>query len=41
MEKENKRMERVVAEVNRSKDAEIELLVVSLNELREENIKIF
>lgn len=41
LEKEKKRLERVVAELNKAKDAEIELLVTSLYDLREENIKMF
>jgi hypothetical protein len=34
-------LEKIVLEVNRSKDSEIELLVMSLYELRNENIKLF
>lgn len=41
LEKEKKRLERVVAELNKAKDAEIEFLVTSLYDLREENIKMF
>lgn len=41
MEAEKKKLEKIVLEVNRSKDSEIEMLVVSLHELRNENIKLF
>jgi hypothetical protein len=41
LEREKKRFERMVGEVNRSKDAEIEMLVTSLYDLRDENIKMF
>lgn len=41
LEAEKKKLEKIVLEVNRSKDSEIELLVVSLYELRNENIKLF
>ena len=41
MEKEKKRLERVIAEVNKNKDTEIEFLVTSLYDLRNENIRMF
>lgn len=41
LEAEKKKMEKVVFEVNKSKDTEIEMLVISLYELKNENYRIF
>ena len=41
LEAEKKKLERMLQEMSRSKEAEIEMLVSSLYELRNENVKIF
>lgn len=40
LEGEKKKLEKIILDVSKSKDAEIEMLLVSLYDLRTENIRI-